>query len=102
VFAVFNIFVAVMYRLTGSTLPRESDQLVVLWRFRWLPPFNTLIFILGVIFGEWPSCVAARGERWLPPPPPSGGATTTDRHAQSSVPSLARSTTRADSRPRRG
>ena len=46
VFAVFNIFVAVMYRLTGSTLPRESDQLVVLWRFRWLPPFNTLIFIL--------------------------------------------------------
>jgi len=48
---LFNILCAVLYRLAGAFLPRESDKLAVLWTYRWLPPLNALIFFIGTIVG---------------------------------------------------
>ena len=48
---IFNILCAVLYRLAGAFLPRESDKLAVLWTYRWLPPLNALLFCLGMIVG---------------------------------------------------
>jgi hypothetical protein len=49
--SLFNILVSVSYRLASSVLLRESDKLVVLWKFRWLPALNALVFVFGCAFG---------------------------------------------------
>ena len=46
-----NIFTAVAIRLTGASLPCESDKLVVLWKFRWLPLLNLISFVAGSLVG---------------------------------------------------
>jgi len=46
-----NIFFAVAVRLTGASLPRESDKLVVMWKFRWIPLLNMISFIAGSVIG---------------------------------------------------
>ena len=38
-------------RLTGACLPRESDMLVVMWKFRWLPLVNLICFVAGTFLG---------------------------------------------------
>jgi len=38
-------------RLTGACLPRESDMLVVMWKYRWLPLVNLICFIGGTFLG---------------------------------------------------
>ena len=38
-------------RLTGACLPRESDMLVVMWKYRWLPLVNLICFIGGTGVG---------------------------------------------------
>ena len=48
---LLNILCGVAYRLVGSYLPRDSDKLVMMWAFRWLPPLNAIIFIMGVFMG---------------------------------------------------
>lgn len=50
-FGLLNIIIGVLYRFTGSYLPRESDELVVMWAFRWLPLLNFLMFIVGCLAG---------------------------------------------------
>ena len=48
---VFNIFCAVIYRLAGSFLPRESDKLVMMWACRWMPLVNVVAFLGGIFMG---------------------------------------------------
>ena len=48
---LFNIVCALLYRVAGAFLPRESDKLAVLWTFRWLPLLNVVLLSVSMIVG---------------------------------------------------